>query len=720
VTGFDPVNLSNKKIIMEKTLEKIESSILYATVLLFPFLVLPLSPTNPFVVTRLVVLVTGIVLTLLVRSIKVIVSGKLEIKRSNFDIPILVIGIAYAASAYLRTPNKMEAILLPGTATYVVGAIIVYFLLNQLGDKAKKRAGFFLTLSAIFYSVLTLLASVKLFEAIPQLPPFYRFSNFSPENGYLPAAIFLVSLLPIMLTGALKSSAINKKAFYGVSSIVVIFTLGLSIFKILPGKDISPRFPSYSTGWVVTVDALKESPLLGYGPGNYLTAFNRFRPLAYNQTDLWALKFTTAKSFFLTLITETGFLGASGVIMLLLTFYRIASKDIKQKKMMGWGTSADPVIISLIILFVAFLFLPATPVLLFTFFVLMAYLSTTKGSSLQLSTQGSAEDADGKAEAVSTRLPALLVTLPVIAGSLFIGYRAIKILDAEYTYKKAVDAFAANEAIETYDTMQTAVNKNPLVQRYRTSYAQVNLALANSIALKANDPNAEITDQDRVNIAQLIQQAIREGKATVALNPLRASGWEVLGRIYQSIIPLAEGADQFTIQTMTQAVALDPVNPNLRIALGGVYYAQGNFQASAQVFQTAVALKGELANAHYNLAFSLRELGNYNLAVREMSTALSLVDSDSPDYEVARQALEALEQERAQAAADSDNLTAPPAGEEPVLEPPLELPEESEPPEAPVTPTPTPTEEAEEEAEEETEPTPTEEPTETPTPTIIP
>ena len=79
---------------MNKTLEKVESFIIYATVFLFPFLVLPLSPTNPHVVTRLTVLVAGIVLALLARSIRIIVSGELELKRGNFDIPILVLGIS--------------------------------------------------------------------------------------------------------------------------------------------------------------------------------------------------------------------------------------------------------------------------------------------------------------------------------------------------------------------------------------------------------------------------------------------------------------------------------------------------------------------------------------------------------------------------------------------------------------------------------------------------
>ncbi|MCH7641066.1 hypothetical protein IID22_02645 [Patescibacteria group bacterium] len=288
---------------------------------------------------------------------------------------------------------------------------------------------------------------------------------------------------------------------------------------------------------------------------------------------------------------------------------------------------------------------------------------------------------------------------------------------AEVTFKRSIDALSQNQAQETYDLMRQAINTNPAVDRYHASYAQINLALANSIAQQAaGDPEA-ITDQDRVNIAQLIQQSIREGKSTVALNPLRAANWELLARIYQAIIPFAQGADVFAAQTMGQAVALDPINPNLRIALGGIHYGAANYDTAIRVYELAVAAKPDHANAHYNLAFALRDEGKVDRAIAEMTLVLSLVERGTDDFETARAALEDLESRRAAATVTptGEELTPPQPEEEPLLEPPLELPEEAEPPEPPVTPTPTPEEGEEgEEESEEGEVTVTPEPTPTP------
>src|SRR3989344_9132991 len=115
---------------MEKLLSNIEKYILYAVIFLFPITVLSISP-NPFVVPKLAVLAFGVALLLLVRSVRVISSGKLDFSVGNFDFPVLLIALAFLLSAILRTPNKMEAFLLPGTATAVVGGALLYFLINQ-------------------------------------------------------------------------------------------------------------------------------------------------------------------------------------------------------------------------------------------------------------------------------------------------------------------------------------------------------------------------------------------------------------------------------------------------------------------------------------------------------------------------------------------------------------------------------------------------------------
>ncbi|MFV1917534.1 MAG: tetratricopeptide repeat protein [Patescibacteria group bacterium] len=713
---------------MDKILAKLETYLLYAVVFLVPLAVLGISP-NVFTPAKLTILSYGVALVLLVKAIRVIISGKLEFSVSSFDFPIFLIAGAYVVSTILRTPNKMEALLLPGTATAVVSGALLYFLLNQLSDAEKKMAGKILFYSGVVFAVIVLLAFAGVFANIPQLPVYMRANNFNPAAGYLPASIFLLSVLPL---GAMflmsdppagrAGKVTARRAFMGVASAVVILALAVAVFNMLPGKPLSPRFPSASVSWGVAIDSLKESPIFGVGPGNYLTAFSRFRPLSYNATDLWPIKFATANDFYLTALTETGLLGAAGLILLGLSFYRMVRGKFRRRSTEPELASGSKLItdnaplLSTGILVILLAIFPATVLLVAVFFILLAFTSSSRKTSLTLASASPATGAEGAGNTsskLSSRLPAFLVTLPVIVIVLFFFFRASRVIAAEVTFKRSIDALSQNQAQETYDLMRQAINTNPLVDRYHASYAQINLALANSIAQNAaGDPEA-ITDQDRANIAQLIQQSIREGKSTVALNPLRAANWELLARIYQAIIPFAQGSDVFAAQTMGQAVALDPINPNLRIALGGIHYGAGNFDTAIRVYELAVAAKPDHANAHYNLAFAYRDSGKVDAAIQQMTVVLSLVERGTDDYENARAALEDLESRR-EAATETPvgtELTPPVASEEPILKPPLELPEDSEPPEPPISPTPTPTE-----APEEGETTPTVTPEVTPTP----
>jgi len=686
---------------MSKTLENIESSILYIVVLLFPIVVIPISP-NVFVVPKLAFLVFGVMLLFLFKAIRIIYDGKLDLRVGKYDLPVAVIVVSYLVSAFLRTPNKMDAFLLPGTATIVAVSGLLYFLVNQARNK--RTVLLFLFLSGVLYSAISLLAFSQATSAIPQLPAIYQSKFFTPEGGYLPSALFYITLLPIGVSLLLEEKDMVRRVLFGVSTIIVVAGLLIAAYHLLPGRQFQLRFPSLANDWSIAVDALKASPFYGVGPGNYLTAFNRFRPLSYNTTELWAVKFTTSRSLYLTLLTETGLLGVAGVVFLGLSLYRNLKGEIKEKRLVNWKFSVKPNMVSLCLLIALLAFFPATLLTFAVFFIILASATTTRHTSLNLKTQST-----GPESVAASRFPALILGLPIIVAVVLVGYNASKVLAAEYTFKRAVDALAQNKAQETYDLMVDAINSNPRVDRYHSTFAQVNLALANSIALKE-----EITDADRNSIAQLVQATIRESKSSVALNPYRAGNWGLLARTYQAIAPLAQGADVFAIRTYTQAIALDPINPNLRIGLGGIYYGQGDFDNAIRTFELAIAAKPDHANAHYNLAFALRESGDFDSAIQQMTVVLSLLDNTSNDYEVAKQALEDLQEKRDEARTGNE-LNPPQEAPAPVLQPPLELPEESEPPEAPpITSTPTPT--PEEEADEDSEGTTTPEPTPTPAP----
>ena len=192
--------------------------------------------------------------------------------------------------------------------------------------------------------------------------------------------------------------------------------------------------------------------------------------------------------------------------------------------------------------------------------------------------------------------------------------------------------------------MTSAIAQNPKVDRYHASLAH-GYGFASSLANNLSAQTGKDTiEADKSTITQLIQ-AIGEGKA-VATNPQRSGNWEILAQIYKNIMSFATGADQFTIQTYTQAIAFDPINPNLRIALGGVYYALGRYDDAIDAFKLAVIAKPDLANAHYNLAIAYREKKNFDNAIAEMNAVLSLVEKDSPDYALAKTELDNLERNK--------------------------------------------------------------------------
>lgn len=657
---------------MEKVLEAAEKYVLYMVLGLFSVFVLS-NYTSPYVVPKEILLVFGVSLIVLIWVAKIIVKGSLTFSLGKFDLGVLLIALSYLVSTFFATPNKMEAYLLPGTTTFVLAGAVLYFLINQFDQKVKNGGVIALFISGLILSLVSLIGSVNVFSKIPQLPAFIKDPSFNPMGGVIPSMIFLSVILFFAIEIFIKEKDSIKKMFYGSAMAVVIFALVFFVATALPGKANSPRFATMQDSWEITVDTLKKSPFIGVGPANYITAFNVFRPVTYNQSDLWQIRFTTASNFYFTLITETGFFGLFALAVLLIAIYKYLRRNLK------FTTDTETLSLnleksSLIVLVVLFAVLPISPVIIVFLFAVLALLSRSEHKLIHLNV------ATAESNMGASRVPAIIIGLPFVVGVIAIVFLESKVLSSEATFKKSIDALSANDAKTTYDLMNSAINKNPKVDRYHASFAQVNMALASSLATKK-----DITDSDRSTISQLVQQAISEGKATVSLNPSRSGNWEVLAQIYTSIMPFAKGADQFAIQTYTQAIALDPTNPNLRIALGGIYYSLGNFDNAIDVFKLAVVAKPDLPNAHYNLAITYREKKDYDNAITETNNVISLVAKDSADYKLAKQTLDDLQSKKSAAKSvmgSTENLIPP---QQPIpsnVKPPIELPKEATPPAA--------------------------------------
>ncbi|MDP3994608.1 MAG: tetratricopeptide repeat protein [bacterium] len=637
-----------------KYIEYFEKYLIYIAIFFLALFAFPLLPAS-YILPRELFLASSLALLLLLFSLKIILRGTLTFSGGKFDFAVLLVALAYLVSSVFVTPNKMEAFWLPGTATFVIASALLYFLINQLNKQDKQKVVYSLFASAVVFSLLAIFSTLGLLAKIP--------FNFNTLGGAVPAIIFLAVTIPLAVGLLLKHNGIAEKLFLGAASIIVALGLLVSIKGILPVEGNNLSLLDIDTSWQVAIETLKTNPLLGVGPGNYLTAFRRFRPLSFNSSVLWNGSFSSSRNFYLNVITETGFAGMISLFLLLLAVYRFQVKNRSPKS------------ISLLLFLGLAAFFPVTSFSVILLFILLALNS---GSEAKIFNVNFLAQRTEDSSALSSRIPSFIVILPVIALVIAFGYFGTRYTLAEYHFKKAIDAVDKNDAQTTIKEMVLAINLNPKVDRYHSSYAQINLLIAQNLA--QNPPKEGLSEEDKNAVSQLIQIAIAEGKASVTVNPLRSDNWSLLAEIYRSVMAFAEGADAFAVQTFSQAVALDPVNPSLRISLGGIYFALGRFEEAIDTFKLAVLTKPDLANSHYNLSAAYREKGEIEKAITEMNTVLTLVKADSPDYDVVKGELEALEKKRPAPEGQSANLTSPQIAPEPVIKPPLELPEEATPP----------------------------------------
>jgi tetratricopeptide (TPR) repeat protein len=615
----------------------------------------------------------------------------LSFRKTALDLPVILFALAYVVTSLAAAPNKAIAFSAPmGTGTILALTALYFVITNNLSKKSLLHN---LIYSLIISSALLGLVAVYQFLGLGgkvSSIPWLASKLFTPAGGPLVLISVLVIGLSLAIITFLKQ--FNRQGWLatiltGGASIIIAVGLILTIYQLLPGKETSLIMLSYPDSWAIGIEAFKRQPLTGIGPGNYLSAFNRFRPFTFNNRDFWDARFGNASIYPLELLTVGGLLVLGAYFLLLAKALRLWLKNYYQK-----DETLLPFLISLALMIIIPWFISNNLVILTFSFIFLAILAS-------MNSQKETVHFSSK----SFSLIVLGTGLALVIPSFYLWGRAY---GADMAFRRSLDALIQNQGIRVYNEQIKALDLNPYNPNYRRAYSQTNFALANSLSSQEN-----LSDQDRTNIIQLIQQAINEAKSATVLNPEDSANWENLAQIYRNLINLAEGADQWTIAAYQQAIATDPVNPRIRVNLGGLFYAFQNYEIATRHFENAVNLKPDYANGYYNLAVVYRDREMYQQAYSAMQTVLNLVPIDSSDYQIVREELDELAkklpapEEISQPEQKQEPVLTPPEPlPSPIVEPPIELPEESAPEIPPV----------EGEAEEESTPEPI------PTPELTP
>jgi len=660
-------------------MRKVGLIVLAVFVFLLPFFFLSITP-DFYDFNKQTFLIGTSLLCLLLLALEFVAQRQVRLTFSPFGLPLFSLVTIFVVSTFLKSPNRLDSLLEPGLTGTLLSLVILFTCaINFIRTKTElDHLVTTLVVSIATFGLITILWTSGLTQKIPLISSIqYLASNsWSPAGSPLSGLAFLLTTLPFLVLLLIREKTLHlKSGLLAVSFTLVLVATGITSYQLFlsPNPTSKPVFLSHSTGWAIALESLKISPLIGTGPDTFFSNFTRFRPVSYNLSPNWALRFTTSSNQYLQVLST---LGLVGILAYAFLAYRIYTTLIKSAKSTSHLPLASLVTAATIML--TYFFLPGTFLQLafLVIFLILAVVSL-KISGSSLITESHIDIVAASQIQASPLLPFLLLGLTLIL-TLPSAYFVTKAYLAEVLFQKSLAYAAKNDGKSTYDTLIKTIATNPYRDSYRIAYSQTNLLLANALASQK-----DLTDTDRNTITQLVQQAIREAKNAVALNPLKVTNLENLAGVYKNLLNFAQGADAWTIASYQQAIALDPVNPNLRIALGGVFYAQKNWSDAIRLFQSAVDLKPDLANAHYNLAATYREKADFAPAVTSMQKALDLLDKSSADYAKAASELAELQKKvgvpTSLVESPASALTAPEPLPTPKINPPLKLDESASP-----------------------------------------
>jgi len=254
-------------------------------------------------------------------------------------------------------------------------------------------------------------------------------------------------------------------------------------------------------------------------------------------------------------------------------------------------------------------------------------------------------------------LPSIFLIVVLVISAVALRYQ-VNAYRAEYAYRQSIISARSNNGNQTVAALQNALRANPRVDTYHRVLSQISLNAALNLGAQ---PGQLDQNQQRL-LLQLAQVAIDQGKVASGYQilPLRLPGisaanvanWETLAAVYQSMIGAINGSDVHAVNTLSQAVALDPQNPILHDRLGLLYQRINNKDLAQRKFEDSIIVKGDFGPAHYHLAQILidtkgdvaRIVNELNLAKRllpENDQALQDIDKNLETYNKQLQELQA-------------------------------------------------------------------------------
>ncbi len=597
--------------------------------------------------------------------------GKLEIKKTPLDIPILVLLVTYSLSTFFsvdRWHSFFGSFGDPARGMLsVLVMVLIYYLIFSNFNKEQLRvllkAMAFSGSLVIVWTLLALLNVRFLPDNITKFTPLSLIGGISDLSVFISVTILLLATtifdlkrkkgfidvlrrvrfflgLVFVLLGAGVLFLVNNFIFW---SAVVVGVLTLSLFVVaevisipkqtkwlaflLPlivffvwilgnsgARLIKIRMPievnpGYKLSWEISKESVKKKTFFGSGPGMYAYNFSKYKPATFNNdNNFFLLRFQEGKGIFLESLATIGVLGTIAVSLIIIYYLAVSSYLLISKKEEDKIYSLGSIAATLTLLVYALFNLTHSTILL-----ILGLLGALSLAIVFRENKTETEKIDlSIGKSTKSALLSAMIFLVISTGVIYLFVFVGKVALADFWAGESIRAKTSQEKI---DKISQAIRINPKEGMYYLFLGQYYMISANEEMIKKKDEaNMQI-------VQQALNNSIKASEQAKKMMPNNILVFENLGQIYENASLYIKGLVVLMEKNYQEALALDPQNPLLRVKLGQIKLKQVNLSEKLSPEEEENNKKNiEEAKKMFSEAISLKKnfsAGYYNLALAE-------------------------------------------------------------------------------------------------------
>jgi len=440
----------------------------------------------------------------------------------------------------------------------------------------------------------------------------------------LAVGIFIFLILITLKSRELPSSWVILPTVFLTVVIIFIFINTASLTRLeLPNDAVLDQ----KTSWTIVQKSITKSPFWGAGPVNYSYNFEKYRTLAFNNSDFWNWRFIKASDEWSQLFPTVGVV-ATIIFFIISILYLINSiSAILRAKKPDFEWFLTSLLFSAwVMIFLASFFISFNFAMSFMFWFLMAL-------GLKIGNRRWIKKANFslKNSTSSTFITTILFFILVLGGAIYLFFMT-KIWLADLYYQKADQAITKTDDIsKVKNYLKKAIELYPQKNIYYFTLAQ---GLVTEVQLEAL---AESPDLNKIQ--NLTDESVQQAQKGVEVDKNSPIVYENQAKIYENLYPNLPDGLTLAIQSYEKAMELEPSNPMVYFSLGQARLLAGQIVLASQnitdeqkqnalkevdkaidAFKKAKEWKANFVDADYYLALAFDLKGEKEKAITTMES----------------------------------------------------------------------------------------------------